>query len=81
MESVGPNLVAEKLGYSGRRKYRMDSDEESNKCPANKELTIVIFVMVVGTLQNIQQDIKVMCNSTVLAKLLLISFLMLFRPS
>lgn len=49
MESVGPNLKAEKLGYSGRRKYRMDSDEESNKCPANKELTIVIFVMVVGT--------------------------------
>lgn len=49
VESVGPNLVAEKLGYSGRREYRMDSDEESNKCPAYKELRILIFVMVVGT--------------------------------
>lgn len=49
MESVGSNLVAEKLGYSGRRKYRMVSDEESNKCPAYKDLRILIFVMVVGT--------------------------------
>lgn len=38
MESVGTNPVAEKLGCSGRREYRMDSDEESNKCPHIKSL-------------------------------------------
>lgn len=49
MESVGTNPVAEKLGCSGRREYRMDSDKERTKCPAYKELRKVISVIVVGT--------------------------------
>lgn len=43
-----PNHVNEMLGDSGRRKYRMNSDAESDKCPAYKELSIIIFVVVVG---------------------------------
>lgn len=65
-----PNHVAEKLGYSGRRKYRMNSDEESNKFPAYKELSIIIFVVVVGTWQNIheyQDDVQFISSGEVVA--------------
>lgn len=48
----------------------MNSDEESNKSPAYKELSIIIFVVVVGTWQNIheyQGDVQFISSGEVVA--------------